>query len=319
MIPRIAAALLTLTIAVPVVGQQDTKPDYSSGHEAYAAGAWDAAVELFSSESLRRPRDAAALLNLGSAQYRAEQWPAAEASFEAAAVTASPELRAQALYSLGNVAYRQGRLEDAEEHFLAALDSQPDDADAKFNLEFVRREMERRKAAQEERQKQEGSPQEEPEEDSERSESSEKGTAGDQNDAEQDGDPSSSGEEGGGPEDADGDGLPDSTEVAGENPTDPSRPDTDGDGLMDGEEDGNANGKVDPGETDPNLVDSDGDGVPDGLEGAEERQQSSQDASMEAAGMSQEEADRLLDGLEEGSARRSRKAGPSRRTGKEDW
>ncbi len=66
--------------------------------------------------------------------------------------------------------------------------------------------------------------------------------------------------------DTDDDGLPDGTEVNGENPTDPLVADTDGDGLPDGAEDRDGNGRVDEGETDPNRADTDGDGLVDGAE-----------------------------------------------------
>jgi hypothetical protein len=90
--------------------------------------------------------------------------------------------------------------------------------------------------------------------------------------------------------DADGDGIPDGVELGrvagvaslpGIRGTDPARfsgdtdsstqtnpvvADTDGDGLQDGEEDKNANGRVDLDEADPNNPDTEGDGLTDGLE-----------------------------------------------------
>ncbi len=76
--------------------------------------------------------------------------------------------------------------------------------------------------------------------------------------------------------DTDGDGIPDGTEVGGDNPTDPLDPDTDGDGLCDGSgtvpgicvpgEDLNNNGHRDAMETDPNDPDSDDGGINDGEE-----------------------------------------------------
>ncbi len=65
--------------------------------------------------------------------------------------------------------------------------------------------------------------------------------------------------------DADGDGLPDVLENAVAC-LDPQDADTDDDGLLDGEEDGNYNGVVDPGETDPCRGDTDRDGIQDGTE-----------------------------------------------------
>lgn len=64
--------------------------------------------------------------------------------------------------------------------------------------------------------------------------------------------------------DTDGDGLGDGLEV--DHDTDPTLPDTDGDGLRDGDEDADADGRLDPGETDPRVADTDEGGVGDGWE-----------------------------------------------------
>jgi hypothetical protein len=69
--------------------------------------------------------------------------------------------------------------------------------------------------------------------------------------------------------DDDNDGLLDTIETGGSNPTDPCNPDTDGDGIPDGVEDANHNGAWDRGaETDPTKLDTDGDIIPDGVEDA---------------------------------------------------
>ena len=53
-------------------------------------------------------------------------------------------LEAQALYNLGNAMYRQGKLEEAVEYYKKTLELDPEDEDARKNLEFVREEIKRR-------------------------------------------------------------------------------------------------------------------------------------------------------------------------------
>ena len=60
-------------------------------------------------------------------------------------------IEAQSRYNAGNALYRMGRLEDAVGQYLRTLELDPDDEDARFNLEFVRREMERRREDQQQR------------------------------------------------------------------------------------------------------------------------------------------------------------------------
>jgi len=306
--------------------------EYSSPYEAFDAGAWDQALERFVDQQTLHPDDPELTLNVGAAHYKLNDFESADTQFYRAAALGDGELRAQALYNLGNSAYRQGKLGDAVDFYVASLEANPDDLDAKFNLEFVREEMKRQQQnqggenqdgdgenqEQQEQQQEDGQAGSEPQE-------PEQGE-GDQPEDEQD--PGAAGQDqpqgGEQQQDTDGDGLGDDVERGGENPTDPENPDSDADGLPDGQEDRNRNGRVDPGETDPNRQDSDGDGVPDADDS--EPAGDSSDAGGRGGpqelppGMTPEEAERYLQALEEGRPDAARRAqrGRQRRQAK-DW
>ena len=118
------------------------RPD--SPYEAYDAGLFDEALQGFVDLQVERPEDPEVALNVGSTQYQMRNFPEADRTFSKAAMAQDPSVRGQALYNLGNSAYRQGRLQEAVELYKAALEIDPDDEDAKFNLEFVRDEIRRR-------------------------------------------------------------------------------------------------------------------------------------------------------------------------------
>ena len=285
-------------------------------YRAYQAKAYDQALQAFIDRQVERPEDPGLALNVGSAHYQMKNYAEAEKAFSTAALSGDEALRAKALYGLGNCAFRQGRLEEAVELYKSTLEVDPDDGDAKYNLEFVRDEIRRRheeaKKRQEEQEQQQGDQQQE-----------QQGDQGDQ------------GQQGG--QDSDQDGLPDETERSAANPTDPSNPDTDQDGIEDGREDRNANGQVDEGETDPNNPDTDGDGIPDsqdpepaGGEGQEppqpeegEEQGQAQPAEgqpQDPEELSQEEAERYLQALEEGRPDQNRgKPARGRSRPAKDW
>jgi tetratricopeptide (TPR) repeat protein len=63
---------------------------------------------------------------------------------DVAATAQDIQLEEKSLYNIGNCKYRQGMLEEAVEYYKKALDLNPDDQDAKYNLEFVREEIKRR-------------------------------------------------------------------------------------------------------------------------------------------------------------------------------
>jgi Ca-activated chloride channel homolog len=273
-------------VALAAAGEGETPKD---PYRAYAEGQYRQALEAFVDAQVARPEDPVVHLNLGSTYYKLEDFQAAEREYGKAARAESGPLRAEALYNLGNAAYRQGRLEEAIERYRAALDLIPDDEDAKYNLELVLRELERRR-----REAQQPPPQEQDqqEQDQQEQQQDQPEQAPQEQDQQQD---QQSQSEASPPRDSDGDGLPDQVERRGSNPTDPDNPDTDGDGRLDGEEDRNANGQVDPGESDPNVPDE-----PD------------------PAQMSPEQAQRYLQALEERRPEGERARGRVRRLEK-DW
>jgi len=87
-----------------------------------------------------RPDDARAHLDLGLASLAAERNEAAMRAFQASTVFAhSSELAAVAYYDLGVAALANGDREAARDAFFAALDIDPSDEQARFNLEWALR------------------------------------------------------------------------------------------------------------------------------------------------------------------------------------
>lgn len=295
--------------------------NFESPYSAYDAGVYEQALQGFVDEQVEHPEDPDVALNLGSVHYQMKNYEDADRAFLQAALAGDDKIRGQAFYNLGNSAYRQGDLQKAVDYFRTALDSNPDDEDAKYNLEFVRDEIRRRheeaqKRQQEQDQQQQGDQQQQ---DQQQGDQQQDQQQGDQQQEQQ--------QQGGQPQDSDGDGLGDEQERSAQNPTDPQNPDTDGDGLPDGQEDQNKNGQVDEGETDPNNPDSDGDGTPDGQQGEPqgeeqgEQQQAEAQPGEEQEGLTPEEAERYLQGLEEGQPQQKRKLpkGSRRARPEKDW
>jgi Ca-activated chloride channel family protein len=189
-------------------------PPPSSPYEAYERGLYDQALQAFVDRQVEQPEDAELLLNIGSAHYQMRDYAAAEEAFVKAAMSGDDDVRAQALYDLGNTAYRQGKLEEAVERYQRVLDLRPDDEDAKFNLEFVRDEIRRRHEEAQKRQQQ--SPQEQQQQQPQEQSQEEQGDQQPHEEpAEQKGDQEQSEPQQAGaqqPEDRDGDGLPDREE-----------------------------------------------------------------------------------------------------------
>jgi Ca-activated chloride channel homolog len=127
---------------------------YDDPVEAFADGAYDQALQGFTDAQVENPEDVGLMLDVGSAHYKMANYAEAEKAFGRAALSGEPKYKGQALYNLGNNAYKQGKLEDAIRFYQAALEVDPNDEDAKFNIEFVRDEIRRRQEEAQKRQEQ---------------------------------------------------------------------------------------------------------------------------------------------------------------------
>jgi len=140
--PFLLACIAALLLPAPPA--RAAAEEIGDPYAAYAAGEFDRALQGFVDLQVEHPDDPRLALHLGSAHYEMKNYAEAEAAFGQAALHGDDPLRERAYYSLGNNAYRQGKLDEAVEWYKRALEIDPDDEDAKFNLEFVRDEIRRR-------------------------------------------------------------------------------------------------------------------------------------------------------------------------------
>ncbi|MGI9175625.1 MAG: tetratricopeptide repeat protein [Rhodothermales bacterium] len=91
--------------------------------------------------------------NLGMAQYRLEDYGAAYATFGTSMrYAATDAARARAAYNRGNTAFSAGDNRGAIEAYRQALLTQPDHQEAKFNYEFIKRQMQEQEEDQDDSQ-----------------------------------------------------------------------------------------------------------------------------------------------------------------------
>jgi Ca-activated chloride channel family protein len=142
-----AAALLTLVSGSAHASVQSAEKAYNSNKFAESAQQYDA-------ELMKNPKDARIAVDAAAAAYRTGHFDAAETTLNKALRLADPKLQERVLYDLGDARYRLGAttLKDAPEKTIerwkAAIDSYdgalkltPNDADARFNRDFVKRKL----------------------------------------------------------------------------------------------------------------------------------------------------------------------------------
>jgi Ca-activated chloride channel family protein len=119
----------------------------------YEAGRYDAALKEYEEVLQRKKDDPRLQFNAGAAAYRQGKFDQAAKHFSEALPAQDLQLQERAYYNLGNTLYRAGEAagdptkmqkawEDALGRFDSAIKLNTNNADAKFNYEFVKRKLE---------------------------------------------------------------------------------------------------------------------------------------------------------------------------------
>ena len=159
----LAAVVITFLPMAPAHGES-LYSKMKKGSTHYEQGSYDEALKSFVDAQIESPEDPQVKYNIASAHYQMKNYEEAVKSYQDVAATARDvRLEEQSLYNIGNCLYRQGKLEESLEYYKKALDFDPNDQDAKYNLEFVREEIKKRlnQAKQREQEQQQENKQEE--------------------------------------------------------------------------------------------------------------------------------------------------------------
>jgi Ca-activated chloride channel family protein len=115
------------------------------GNKLYWDGKFEEALKTYVDGQIEHADDPNLKYNIASAHYKNKNYEEAIKGYLDVAATAKDvKLHEKSLYGSGNALFRQGKLEEAIEYYKKALEIDPNDQDAKHNLEFAREELKRR-------------------------------------------------------------------------------------------------------------------------------------------------------------------------------
>jgi len=142
-------------LAILLLGFRGAHASPGGAEAAYKAGDYGLAVETYRSETQKAPENPQLQFNLGTAAYKGKRYPEALAAFGQALNVQDIALQNQSYYNTGNTLYRQGEETEKQnpkqtiQHWEAsiqaydnALKLKPEDQDAEFNKEFVKKRLE---------------------------------------------------------------------------------------------------------------------------------------------------------------------------------
>jgi Ca-activated chloride channel family protein len=112
-------------------------PSVDTANGRFAAGDYSGALAMYRDLQVTLPNAPELSIDAGNALHMLSDFTRALPDYAKAIDVGDPEMRAIAQYDRGNTLYRLQRLEDARDAYKEALRMDPNDRDAKFNLEIV--------------------------------------------------------------------------------------------------------------------------------------------------------------------------------------
>ena len=140
------AVLLTAVLLVPHHAYGESlQSKIEKGDTLYKDELYDEAMKSFVDAQIESPEESKLKYNIANTHYKMNNYEEAIKNYQDVAATAHDiPLEEQSLYNIGNCLFRQGKLEESIEYYKKALELDPNDQEAKYNLEFVREEIKKR-------------------------------------------------------------------------------------------------------------------------------------------------------------------------------
>jgi len=149
---EIFAGVLFFGFFCPCLALAAENPD-----ELYKQGRFEEAEKAYSRSDMDNPKDIRYRYNRGCAAYQNSDFKGAVAAFSSVLRRSdNEEIQFKAAYNLGNTAFKAGNFESAVEQYKEALLLNPENKDAKYNLELALRELEKLKNKKNQEQNKEG-------------------------------------------------------------------------------------------------------------------------------------------------------------------
>ena len=161
------AFVVLLTMVVLGTFSAEAEPVHKKvriGNKLYEAGEYLEAHERYTDAQVDAPEMKELDFNVGDTLYKQRKYEDAIAAYLRATESRRPEVEAGALYNIGNCKHtlgeQQGSIElmrEAIDAYRQSLSIDPEDEDAKFNIEFVQRRIKEMLSEQQQQQEQDQS------------------------------------------------------------------------------------------------------------------------------------------------------------------
>ena len=136
-----------LTIAFFIVVQthsgysQSLRSKVNDGNAQYHEEKYEEALNNYQDALLDDPKSDIVSFNQGDALYKLDKYEKAIESYQKVIGSSDLKMDGKAHYNIGNSFFKQDKLQESIQSYIKALDINPDDQDAKYNLELARAKL----------------------------------------------------------------------------------------------------------------------------------------------------------------------------------
>jgi Ca-activated chloride channel homolog len=110
----------------------------NAGNKDFKKGKFQESLNNYRKAEIAKPKEPVIHYDQGAAQYKLGDYTESSSQYMRALADGDKGLKARALYNLGNAAFKNQKTDEALEYYKKALSLNPDDRDAKYNIEFMR-------------------------------------------------------------------------------------------------------------------------------------------------------------------------------------
>ena len=165
----ILAATAVLALCLMACGSTPAEVN-NSGHDPYLSGDYAAALEAYQLAQERSSESGEPFYNSGNVLYRTGEYEDSVQYFDESLKHAQGELRSSGFFNRGNALFQQQQFRQAVEAYKEVLRMNPNDEDAKHNLELALNQLPPPEEEQDQEQEEEEEEQEQDEQQEEEEE-----------------------------------------------------------------------------------------------------------------------------------------------------
>ena len=137
----LSALLLFLFFSGKTIWAQSGREKVIEGNKLYNEEKYDEALNKYRDAQVHSPESPVIKFNIGNTNYKKKKYEDAIKEFESSLTNDDVNMQAKAYYNIGNTLYRSGKLPESILSYKKSLELNPEDEDAKYNLEFVRAQL----------------------------------------------------------------------------------------------------------------------------------------------------------------------------------